>query len=724
MLTKFPDNDLSLRIVRGCEFPLWSGMPGGWLRNHGRTRVLVIDDQFTKRQDLFNVPSESAPLSPEEEQLREWLNTDIQFFLPPQDYHYGPADTGPRGTFDETWFESTLNLALQDPRPIAAVLLDLLYGAEQRINDASGPKFLALLRRRLPNTPVLILSNVEDNPEVHGIVKEGGRAEVDVSFQDYLPKRVRAGMSLPDRVMEKLVEWGDLSDPGLCAFSAAMRRLARQMRRVVMYRQLIEYQEQNAMFPKLVVIKGMVGSGKNYIARKLHEMSDRRSGPYLTADFSGHEAQDFTTTLFGTGSFTDAPQRYRVRRSDAAVLAAMPAVMPTKTNAQADELYLGSLGLIHRAHIAEQPAGANQKPLQGALLLDEIGTAPEEMQTRILRVFNRGRFTPHLKSDDIPTQGAIDVWFLVTLSPEGQKKLRDDLRTRLGAGWCLDVPPLNDRDGDVMPLVLRTLKATYADEPGQFFTKEALDELQRVSHRIQVRELTNLVAGLSEVSGKIPYSGEEVRHGVRNLGLAATLSSAIELNRDQSAKNLAEHRNSSVTQQDSTLEDPVLRQDPLQVLQAWYEKRTSQFCASLYEHDQLRGKGREVVGGAAVAILSFLELCVKARSDAGKYSATRTWNFFAGVHSTKAPDARTRIAPLFLIDEEISLDMLRRSDPLLWLALDISSRRREVNALIQRLHAEEGQTARIDRLQSALEESDVTPAAAHGLQEGRQSKAK
>ena len=338
--------------------------------------MLVIDDQFTKRQDFFAVASETAPLSQEEEELREWMNVEIQFLAPPQDYRYGVADTVPQGTFDATWFERALHDALKDPRPIAAVLLDLLYGSEKRINDASGRIFLGLLRRRLPETSVLILSNVEETSEVRGMVKEGGGAgEGDVSFQDYLPKRVTGGPGLLGRLTQKLIEWADVSDPSLCAFSPAMRRLARQMRRIVMFPEVISYQEGNATFPKPVVINGMVGSGKNYIANKLHALSDRRSGPYLKADFSEHQEQDFTITLFGSKTFSGAPQWYRVRPSDAAVLA----VIPPRSTVPPNGLYLGSLGLLHLVHIADQPAGANQVRLRGTLLIDEIGTAPEDV---------------------------------------------------------------------------------------------------------------------------------------------------------------------------------------------------------------------------------------------------------------------------------------------------------------------------------------------------------
>jgi DNA-binding NtrC family response regulator len=665
--------------------------------------VLVIDDQLATREDLFAVPSETAPLSAKEVELREWMNVEIQFLARPQDYRYGEEDSVPRGSFDTGWFEGALRGALQDPHPIAAVLLDLLYGSEERIEDASGPKFLALLRQQLPDVPVLILSNVDETPEVRGIVKEGrGPGTGDVSFQDYLPKRITGGPGLLDRLMERLVEWGDISDPSLCAFSFRMRRLARQMRRVAMLREFIDYQENNARFPRPVIIRGPIGSGKNYIANKLHAVSDRRSGPYLRADFSGHDADGFRTTLFGTGAFTGAVQWYRVQLSDAAVLSVTQA---TRGNPSANGLYLGSLGLLHRVHIAEQTPQGNQAPFPwqpshfGTLLFDEIGTAPQEMQTPLLRLFNYGRFTPHLRSEEIPAQGGVDVWFLVTLSPEGQKNLREDLRTRLGSGWWIDVPPLQDRREDVLPLALQTLGAAADDVPERYFNTQARAELESLSRNIQVRELRNVLTGLTGITAKPPYSGADLMESARVLGLSKILVTATGPTPDTSAEVILQKGCQTGTVQ---LEEPrVPERDALQILQTWSEARKAGFSASLRDQDQLRGKGSNVVGGAAVAVLSFLELCIVAQAVGGRYSATRTWNFFAGVHGTKAPDARTSIAPLFLIDEGVSLDMLRCSDALLWLALDVSKRRREVGGIIERLRAEDGQAARFEIIQKA-----------------------
>lgn len=697
----YPDDDFTSRIIRECDFPLWSTVPEGWLRRHGRTRVLVVDDQLTQRQDLFAVASNAAPLSPEERMFCEWLNVEIQFLSTPANYKYGGADAVPQGTFDNAWFQSALAEVLQDPRPVCLVLLDLLYGAEKRINEASGPKFLALLRRRLPDVPVVILSNVEETHYVRGMVKEGGRSgEGDLSFQDYLPKRITGGRGLLDRLIEKLAVWADISDPGICAFSPAMRRLARDMRRVLLMREMIPYQEGNARFPKPTVIKGMIGSGKNYVADMLHAKSARRHGPYLKADFSGHEADNFTTTLFGSGPFTGAAERFGVRVTDAAILT----VPPSLATARPGVLQLASIGLLHKAHIAGEPPRSNAVPLLGTVLIDEIGTAPEVMQTRLLRVFNRGRFVPHLTSVELPTEGAIDVWFLVTVSPEGQENLREDLATRLAGGNQLDVPPLARRKEDILPLALKVLHAGADDEPARFFTEEALQELELLSETVQVRGLSNIVAGLSGVTEKLPYSGTELRqrldaHPVKSTGRVVSTQERTTEIRSEYAVTIETTDPESVKRLKS-------REDALQILLAWSESRSAQFPAVLRSQDQLRGKGTTVVAGAAVAVLSFLELCLEAKCEAGRYSATRTWNFFAGVHGTKAADARTRLAPLFLLDETVSLDMLRRSDALLWLAVDVAPRRRELKALLERIRSEEAQRSRIDRLKTTAGDVD------------------
>src|SRR5689334_548460 len=149
----------SFPTIAGCDFPLWSGCPESWLRSLGTTRVLIIDDQYVDRQSLLD----AVDATPGERMLAEWLNVELDFLRPPADYRGG---TVPSGTFDDAWFASALARSVADSRPVALVLLDLLWGRETRIENASGPRFLSRLREQLPDVPVLVFSNVVESLEV------------------------------------------------------------------------------------------------------------------------------------------------------------------------------------------------------------------------------------------------------------------------------------------------------------------------------------------------------------------------------------------------------------------------------------------------------------------------------------------------------------------------------------------------------------------------------
>lgn len=684
------EDQLSRPVVCGCDFKLWDDVPDGWLRSHGRTRVLVVDDQLTSREHFFGVSSPKAPPSTKEDLLRRWLNTEVVFLAQPANYRYESVDDVPQGTFDERWFNEQFERLLADPTPVAVVLLDLLYGAERDIGEASGPRFLTLIRKRLPDVPVLVLSNLEGSLTVRGIVKKGGDGRIgDVSFEDYLAKRVDDGTDLMDRLIEQLLAWADLSDPTLAAISPRMRRLAREMRRIALYRQRVSYQESNAEYPKPVIITGPVGSGKNYVAQRLWEASTRRTNPYQVADFSGHEEKDFTVSLFGVGSYTEGAYFYRVRRSDGTVISENANLK--RLHPKATDLVLCQIGILHKAHIAGQGPVDSQRPMGGTVLIDEIGTAPPDMQTRLLGVFNRGRFTPHLTSVDIPEKGVIDVWFLVTLSPEGQEKLRSDLRTRLEQGHRIDVPPLSDRSEDIFPLAMAQIVDNFVTEsPETYFMPKAMQLLREAATTMQVREFIQTVQRLSDMTGSTPYAEADVRSS-----LGSGLGSA-------NAKPQARQSYVPTSQNGgSKIAGPGELQSalPMTVLEAWLNSGQVPFPAELSDREALKGKGLTVVGGAAAAILSFLEVCADAMRSNNEYSSTRTWNYFAGTKGVKTPRARTQIAALFLIDKNATRLALQRSDSLLWLAADVSStRRRELQNMVKKLSRQPDQQERFARL--------------------------
>lgn len=675
-------------IVAESELPLWWGVPEGcWLRSQGRTRVLLIDDQYTSRRRMLDV-RDDAPLTSDEAGLRQWLNVDVEYFPMPGDYRW----TGefPEGSFSDAWFDDALDRVLADPRPVAAVMLDLLYGDETRVQEASGRRFLARLRHRLPSVPVLILSNIIETPEVDRVLKRGDHDTGETSFQDYLPKvDSQDGRPLLQRLGRKLIEWGDISDPDLSAFSAPMRQLARQMRKIVPHPEQISYEEKKAgVFPRPVVVTGEFGSGKNYVATRLHGMSSRRDTPFHTVNFGGLDAAGLPVTLFGSGAYTDAPQCFEVRIKDGAVIRKILAAAAQRETVPG-MVYLGQIGILHHADIAEQAFGRNQQPLGGSVLLDEIGTATEAVQSRLLGVLNNGRFTPHLGNIQIPKERAIDVWFLVTLSPEGEDRLRPDLAMRLAKAYRLDVPPLRERREDVIALAIQMARAGNTASPHEFFTDGALHLLADRASAMQVRDLDATIRRLGDVTGKRPYSARDLEAAY------AAFSPEREVRRAVASRKFAASRRDLAEAEVPAHEAPAVQTDGLAILARWRKESGPLYAMDPRNPMALRGCGGDVLGGAAAAVLSYLEVCATVTATTGQYSSAKTWNFFAGTQGTKSPDARTKIAPLFLIDDEASLDALSRSDALLWLALDVAGRRGEVVRLLERLEADPAQASRV-----------------------------
>jgi DNA-binding NtrC family response regulator len=674
--------------VAGLDLRLWRDEPlDSWLRERGRTRILIIDDQWTDRQGFFDVGPDS-PSTEGERLLRDWLNTELQFFPMPADYTWSGAY--PSATFSDAWFESTLDALLEDPRPIAAVLLDLLFGdQEHNIKTASGKRFLSGLRRRLPDVPVLILSNLPESLHVVEQLKEGRRGDSEIlsSFQDYLPKvdPTDPHARLIERVTRKLVWWADLSDPALCAFSPAMRRLARQMRQIVLRDERIEYEAaQAATMPRLVTLSGDYGAGKNYLARHLVATSRRQANPYHTVNFAGTTDDGVIPTLFGSLIFTGAVECYHVDPTDGAVLARSQTGVGA---APAGTIPLGAVGVLQLADITDQsiPVKPNrQRPLHGSVLLDELGSASEKMQTRLLGVLNSGRFAPYLGNQEIPTQRCLDVWYLITVNPQTELNLRDDLRGRLAKGYRLNIPPLAERYEDVLPLVLSRVPEPRPRNPHEMLTDQAIRWLLGESAALQVRDLIAILLNLPDISSKRPYGAGEVQQAFR-------LSQVKPATRDRSPLAKAE----SLRPGDATAATSQL--DVLECLTRWKDQ-TVEFPSGLVMKERMRGLGTLFDAALAAVRLAYLELAVAfTEGVSGEISATRTHQFQYG-EPAKANIARDCLAAVFEADESKTLESLRRSDRLARLAIEISKRRKKVDRFLQRIAEDPAQRKRLMHL--------------------------
>src|SRR5262245_57447211 len=155
-----------------------------------------------------------------------------------------------------------------------------------------------------------------------------------------------------------------------------------------------------------VCIIGESGTGKEMVAQAIHELSRRRSGPFVPVNCGAVSPNLIESTLFGheRGSFTGAER-------------------------------------LHH--------GVFEQASEGTLFLDEVSETPPELQVKLLRVLETGKVTR------IGGESLIDVDVRVLAatnrSPEQaiqEGKLREDLWYRLNV-FRIDLPPLRERAGDV-----------------------------------------------------------------------------------------------------------------------------------------------------------------------------------------------------------------------------------------------------------------------------------
>ncbi len=201
-----------------------------------------------------------------------------------------------------------------------------------------------------------------------------------------------------------------------------------------------------------VLIVGETGTGKELVARGIHDLSRRIKGPFVVVNCAAIPESLLEAELFGftRGAFTGAFQ--------------------------------SRLGRIHAAH-------------GGTLLLDEVGELPLSMQAKLLRFVQEGE-VQRLGSADV---FRVDARVIASTNADllqrvREKQFREDLYYRLSV-FPLDLPPLRERTGDTLSLAQHFLHG-FCRESGvalKMFSPEAADLLQRYHWPGNVRELQHAV---------------------------------------------------------------------------------------------------------------------------------------------------------------------------------------------------------------------------------------
>ncbi len=213
-----------------------------------------------------------------------------------------------------------------------------------------------------------------------------------------------------------------------------------------------------------VLILGENGTGKELIARRIHNLSERKNDAFVRVDLGALAPTLFESELFGyrKGAFTGADKDY---------------------------------------------AGRFEIASGGTLFLDEISNISPELQSKLLTAIQSGEVTPLGSTEPIP----VDVRLIsaTNVSLENlirEKKFREDLLYRINT-IRLDLPPLRERPGEIPALLEHFLKicAKKYNKPILKTSKEVIPYLTGYSWPGNIRELRHSIekAVILNESGKL-----------------------------------------------------------------------------------------------------------------------------------------------------------------------------------------------------------------------------
>ncbi len=371
-------------------------------KGHRPNAVLVVDDEASVRSAVIG-------------------------FLEDEDYRAVGAESGHEA------------LATLDTQQVDVVLLDVW------MEEMDGLEVLRALRQRWPELPVVMMSG-------HGSIDLAVRATREGAY-DFLEKPLspekltitisralehRTSLRTQEMLREDLV-----AGHQLLGESPPMLRLRQEIARV-------------AASEARVLIFGENGSGKELVARAIHEMSARSSGPFVRLNSAAIPRDLVESELFGyeKGAFTGATSRKQ-----------------------------GKLELADR----------------GTLFLDEVGDMDAAAQAKLLRALETGEVERLGGTHPV----SFDVRVIAATNKDLKKQIqegrfREDLYYRL-AVVPIVVPPLRDRGDDIVLLAkhfVRHFSSELGHRPKQF-SEEALALLREHRWMGNVRELRNLTERLA-----------------------------------------------------------------------------------------------------------------------------------------------------------------------------------------------------------------------------------
>jgi DNA-binding NtrC family response regulator len=319
--------------------------------------------------------------------------------------------------------------------PVQLVLLD------QRMPVLSGDLALAQMKRLNPLVRVFMITGYGAVDTAVSVMKLGADEflEKPVDLPSLLDKvqRIEDALAVDDEVaaVETALDQHAALPLRMIARSPAMQEVLSVVHRV-------------SSSPWNVLITGETGTGKELIARLIHLLGARRDAPFVEVNCAAVPESLFESELFGheKGAFTGAARQRR-----------------------------GRFELAHG----------------GVLFLDEVGELPLNLQAKLLRALQEGRFARVGGERDLTA----DVRVITATNRDlramvDEGRFREDLFFRLNV-LEIDVPPLRRRREDIPALIAHVIERD-AERPVTV-SAEALDLLVKYAYPGNVRELEHLI---------------------------------------------------------------------------------------------------------------------------------------------------------------------------------------------------------------------------------------
>ena len=366
-------------------------------------------------------------------------------------------------------------LIIDDEAPIRRVLRDILENESYQVDDAGtgmealqhikeqdfdavfcdikmpemdGIEVLEAIRKE-SDVPVIMLSG-------HGTIETAVEAIKKGAF-DFIPKP-------PDLNRLLITLRNALDKKNLATENKVLKKAVKIQHQMIGESQPMmdvkDMIEKVAPTNARVLITGENGTGKELVARQLHDLSPRSSGPFIEVNCAAIPAELIESQLFGheKGSFTSA---------------------------------------------IKQKKGDFELADGGTLFLDEIGDMSLPAQAKVLRALQENKIVRVGGEKEIPVNVRILAATNKNLKSEIEKgNFREDLYHRLSV-IVIQVPPLRERKDDIPLLVGNFLEVIAQDmgKPVPTFEPEAMEALKQYQWTGNIRELRNIVERLVILCG-------------------------------------------------------------------------------------------------------------------------------------------------------------------------------------------------------------------------------